>query len=80
MKTTVDISDALFREARRYAHDHDLTFRQVIEAGLRQVVASESASAAKPFRLEKRSFRGDGMLKDYSWPEIRSVIYEGQGE
>ncbi len=79
MKTTVEISEGLFREARNYAHVHDLTFRQVVESGLRKVISGESASG-EAFRLEKRSFRGDGMLKDYSWPEIRSIVYEGRGE
>ena len=79
MKTTVEISDGLFRDARQYAQAHDLTFRQVVEAGLRQLVTSGNASA-EPFRLEKRSFRGDGMLKDFSWQEIRALAYEGRGE
>ena len=77
MKTTVEISDSLFREARQYAHRHDLTFREVVEAGLRRVVSADKSSA--PFRLEKRSFRGNGMVKDFSWPELRSIIYEGHG-
>ena len=79
MKTTVEIPDGLFREARKYAHVHELTFRQVVEAGLRKLISGNSA-LKKPFRLEKRSVRGDGMLKDYSWPEIRSLVYEGRGE
>ena len=79
MKTTVEIPDGLFREAKRYAHSHDLTFREVVEAGLRRVV-SEKASACKPFRLAKESFREDGMLRDYSWSEIRSLTYPGRGE
>ena len=79
MKTTVEIPDGLFREVRQYAHIHQLTFRQVVEAGLRKVVSGRDGSR-EPFRLEKRSFRGDGMLKDYSWSEIRSLVYEGRGE
>ncbi len=79
MKTTVEIPDGLFREARRYAQSHDLTFREVVEAGLRRVV-SEKSGTRKPFRLAKKSFRGDGMLNDYSWTEIRSLIYPGRGE
>jgi hypothetical protein len=79
MKTTVEISDTLFREARQYAHAHDITFREVVEAGLRNLVSAGNASN-EPFRLENRSFRGDGMVRDYSWPEIRSITYEGRGE
>ena len=72
MKTTVEIPDGLFREARRYANSHDLTFREVVEAGLRRIVFDKAASR-EPFRLDKRSVPGDGMLKDYSWSGIRSL-------
>ena len=43
MKTTVEISDALFREAKRYAAAHELTFREVLETGLRAVVEKKPA-------------------------------------
>ena len=80
MKTTVDIPDSLFREARQYAQAHELTFRQVVEAGLRKLVSARDAPR-EPFRLEKRSFGGDGLVKDFSWHEIRSLIYgEGREE
>jgi len=38
MKTTVEIPDALFREVRAYAAGRGLSFKQVIEAGLRKVL------------------------------------------
>ncbi len=79
MKTTVEIPDALFREVRNYAHAHSLSFRQVVETGLRRVIDSDNVSAA-PFRLEKRSFCGDGTFNDYAWPHVRALIYEGRGE
>jgi hypothetical protein len=79
MKTTVEIPDNLLREARQYAHENALTFRQVLETGLRQLLSTKDTARA-PFRLKDRSFRGDGMVRDFSWPEIRSVIYEGRGE
>lgn len=78
MKTTVEITDELFREAKRYAVKHDLSFRQVVEGGLRQLLARQE-SPRKTFRLKKCSFKGQGMAKDYTWPEIRSQIYEGRG-
>ncbi len=70
MKTTVEISDALFKEAKRYAAKHDLTFRQVVEAGLRQAV---SPRPKKAFKLRDASVRGDGMLKDFTWDEIMEL-------
>lgn len=79
MKTTVEISDALLREAKRYARDHDLTFREVLERSLQGLVVKDNASR-KPFRLKRCSFRGDGLVSEYSWPEVRAHIYEGRGE
>ena len=79
MKTTVEISDALFKEAKRYAAKHDLTFRQVVEIGLRETISS-AAKPKKPFKLKDGSFKGGhGMVKDYTWDEIRDMIYEGRG-
>ncbi len=78
MKTTVEIPDALFREAKRYAAKHDLTFRQVIESGLRKVV-EDSARTKKPFKLKKCAFKGNGMVKDFTWDEIMEMTYEGRG-
>ena len=78
MKTTVDISDALFAEAKHYCQLHGLSFREVVETGLRNVVTGAGRSA-EPFRLQDGSFRGDGMVKDFTWPELISIVYEGRG-
>jgi hypothetical protein len=78
MKTTVEIPDALFREAKRYAVAHDLTFREVVESGLRRVVA-DKAKPSKPFKLKKYPFKGNGMVKDFTWDEIMEISYEGRG-
>jgi hypothetical protein len=71
MKTTVEISDALFKEAKRYAAKNDLTFRQVVEIGLREAI---SPKAKKPFKLKDASFKGGGgMLKDFTWDEMMEL-------
>jgi len=77
MKTTVEVPDALFREAKRYAAANDLTFRQLVETGLRTVV--QRNRPAKPFKLRDASFKGKGIPKNNAWPEIRAMIYEGRG-
>ena len=79
MKTTVEISDSLFRDAKRYAAAHDLTFRQTVESGLRRLLQT-APKGRKPFRLRDCSFKGDGPVKDFTWPELRAIIYEGRGE
>jgi hypothetical protein len=78
MKTTVEIQDALFREVKRYAAAHDLTFREVVEAGLRGVVQT-TGGKKQPFKLKDGAFKGKGMVKDFTWPEIRDLIYQGRG-
>jgi hypothetical protein len=77
MKTTVEIPDSLFREAKRYAAKQRIPFREVIETGLRRVV--EQDKRKKPFKLKDGSVNGNGMVKDFTWPEIRAMIYEGRG-
>ncbi len=79
MKTTVEISEALFSEAKRYALEHNLTFRELLERSIQGLIQGHK-NPPKPFRLKRRSFRGDGLAGEYSWPEVRAQIYEGRGE
>ena len=78
MKTTVEIPDALFREAKRYAAKHNVTFREVVATGLRSVV-KENGATKKPFKLKDGSVGGRGMVRDYTWDEIMEISYEGRG-
>ena len=80
MKTTLEISDPLLREARKIATRDNTTLRALVEQGLRQVVSEKKKD--KPFRLRDASFKGDGLHPDVanlSWDEIRDLIYEGRG-
>lgn len=77
MKTTVEIADVVFHEARRVAAARSVTMRQIIENGLRKVIAE--ASAPFPFRLQDGSFGGEGLVQPMTWDEIRDEIYEGRG-
>jgi hypothetical protein len=80
MKTTLEISDPLLREARKIAARENTTLRALVEQGLRRVVAEKKKD--KPFRLRDASFKGDGLHPDVanlSWDEIRDLIYEGRG-
>ena len=51
MKTTVEIPDALLREAKNYAARRGMTLKEVLETGLRQVLESERP--ARPFKDRK---------------------------
>ena len=79
MKTTVDIPDSLFQEARACAESRGLSFRQVVEEGLRAVI-QQGKKTRKPFRLRDGSVEGDGLQDNLSWTEIRQTIYQGRGE
>ena len=77
MKTTVELPDGLLHEAKSYASAHGLSLKQVLEAGLRQVLGSRRKD--KPFKLRKHPFRGSGLATDADWPTIREKIYKGRG-
>jgi hypothetical protein len=80
MKTTLDISDPLLREARKVAARERTTLRALVEQGLRQVVADKKRRPA--FHLRKASFKGRGLrpeLMDAGWDRLRGLAYEGRG-
>jgi hypothetical protein len=77
MKTTLEISDPLLREARKIATRDNTTLRALVEQGLRQVVAEKKKD--KPFRLRDASFKGDGLQPDVAnlnWQEILDLANE----
>jgi hypothetical protein len=78
MKTTVEISDALLREAKTYAAEHGITLRELMEAGLRGAVA-KGTTPRQPFKLKRHPFHGDGMREDYTWDQTLNLIYQGRG-
>jgi hypothetical protein len=77
MKTTVEIPDSLFQEAKACADSRGVPFRQMVEEGLRAVV-QQGQKTRKRFRLRDGSFGGKG--SDLSWADIRQTIYQGRGE
>jgi len=80
MKTTVEISDSLFEEARKVAHRERTTLRGLVEEGLRKIISDRKRR--KGFRLRKVTFKGNGLqshLAGASWDQIRELSYEGRG-
>ena len=57
MKTTVEIADPLFDEAKRAARAAGVTLRELIETGLRRVL-DERKQPTKPFKLRDASVKG----------------------
>jgi hypothetical protein len=80
MKTTLEISEKLFRDAKEKALKRGKTFRQIVEEALNQFLYAEKPKAKTKFKIH--SFKGDGLVEGVSledWPAIRALIYEGRG-
>jgi Arc/MetJ family transcription regulator len=80
MKTTIEIADALFAEARRVAAREKTTLRHLVEQGLRRVLQERKARGA--FRLRKETFKGYGLHPDAaheSWERLRNLSYQDRG-
>jgi len=80
MKTTLDISDPLLREARKVAARERTTLRALVEQGLRRLIAEKQRRPK--FRLRKASFKGRGLrpeLRDAGWDRLRELAYERRG-
>jgi hypothetical protein len=80
MKTTVEISDPLLREARRLAAREGITMRALVERGLHRVLAETEHRA--PFKLRRASFKGKGLqteLDGASWDTLRDLVYKDRG-
>jgi hypothetical protein len=80
MKTTVEISEPLLREARKLAAREGVTLRALVERGLHRVVAEQKGG--RSFKLRRASFRGKGLQKELgeaSWARLRDLIYEDRG-
>lgn len=80
MKTTVEISDALLRQAKAAARREGVTLRTLIEAGLRRVLEERKRNTA--FVLRDASFGGSGLSPEFRserWDDLRDAIYGGRG-
>lgn len=80
MRTTLDINDELLARAQRHARETGSTLRAVVEDGLRQVL--DSAGSTRKYVLPDLRV-GDPTahdpLEQYSWPELRELIYGDPG-
>jgi Arc/MetJ family transcription regulator len=80
MKTTIEISDSLFEEAKKLAAKEGTTVRAYVEQGLRRIVAERQSRVV--FRLRKATFKGKGLqpgVQDATWERIRETIYQKRG-
>lgn len=80
IKTTIQIPDNLFEEARKLAQRERTTLKALVEQGLRRMIAERKRRNA--FRLRKVTFKGQGLqphLAGASWENLRERSYEGRG-
>jgi hypothetical protein len=81
MKVTIDIPDALSREARKFAAREGITLSALIERGLRRVLTKAKPFkelSNKPFKMRDGRFEGNGLrpeLRGASWAAIRALSY-----
>ena len=75
MRTSVEISDALLRKARRAMAQRRVTLRHLIEEGLRKVLEDEGSTT--PFRLRDAHFDGEaGFAPGVGPDELAAAIRE----
>lgn len=80
MKTTIEISDALFEAAKSRAAERGTTLRAMVEEGLRHVL--EKSDRSTDFRLRDASVDGRGLcdgIREGDWEQIAAISYEGRG-
>jgi len=82
MKTTIQISNNLFKEARKVAQQEQTTLKALVEEGLHKVISERRRRKGKDFRLRKATFKGKGLqphLAGVTWDKILDISYEGRG-
>ncbi len=81
MKTTVEIADSLFDQAKALAQKEGLSFRILVEEGLRTVLEARTNTPSKPFRLRDGRFRGGkGLQSGIKWANLTSLAYNQEAE
>jgi hypothetical protein len=80
MKTTLEISDSILKQAKALAREQQVTLRSLTEEGLKKVIEERSARTLQ--KVKPVTFRGDGLSGEFqgaSWEKIRDAAYSGHG-
>jgi putative antitoxin of VapBC-like toxin-antitoxin system len=78
VKTTVTLPDELLRQAQELARRDHTTLKELIETGLRTVVAQRAGDGPR-YVLPDKSVDGDGLQPEFQgagWDTIRAAIYD----
>ena len=79
MKIVIEITECLARKAEAFAANENITFRSLIERGLRMVLRADSQRDR--FKLRDASVGGRGLQPAYrgaGWPRICEAIYKNR--
>lgn len=82
MKTSLEISDAIFKRIKAVARKRGTSVRALVEEGLRLLLEiQENRADVKPKLL---TFGGDGLTDKFqgtslTWDSIREEVYKGHG-
>ena len=80
MKTTIDIHDGLLIRAKQVAKETHRPLRAVVEEGLRLVLDRPRRRGGYELPdLRQGEPGGADPLAQYSWPELRELIYGDPG-
>lgn len=80
MRTTLDLPDPLFRQAKKLARERKIPFRALVAEALRRVITE--GAPRRSFKLVDRSYGNGGLVEGLSWTDwerIRDMVYEGHG-
>lgn len=72
MKTTIEIPEPLFRKAQNLSKKKNITFKSLVEEGLRIVLQNYNLKREK-IEITPFVFTG-GIKKDISWAEIQEQL------
>ena len=75
MKTTIEMSDPLFKSAKELAQRSHTTLRALIEEGLRRVISDSQVKAKSAFKLKNASVGGKAVLmpEPASWQQLEEA-------
>ena len=80
MRTTLDLPDPLFRQAKKLAREREISFRALVTEALRRVIAEKAPRGR--FKLADHAYGRGGLVDGLSWTDweqIRDLVYEGHG-
>jgi hypothetical protein len=72
MKTTIEVSDALFNSAKALAQQRQVTMRALVEEGLRKVLSEARNRPKSAFKLKDARVRGKELriAQPQSWQQL----------